>query len=185
MSIERMSVKNTQLFLLMAGAALIASTCDAQSVQLPTVRSFGYSGSVLVPDGGTTSLGGVSRSASSISRRPIGHAVGRASSQSGLSVSAEVIDLAEMDHQIRGVGRSDARRSAVADKGQHLRQTELGKRMVRSARTLYRNGYQSEAFREYERSIKILEGRLQRLAVKEFRHVFGIAADQALLPFRL
>lgn len=76
----------------------------AQVVQLPSVRNFSYSGSAWVPDGGTTSLGGVGYESSSIVGRgwgPYGtRARGGSASASGLSVSVEVIDLQALDNAI-------------------------------------------------------------------------------------
>lgn len=71
-------------------------------VQLPSFHTFSYGGSVLVPDGGSTLLGGVKRSATGYNRRGWNRAYGSANSTSNAVVSARIIDLAEMDRQILG-----------------------------------------------------------------------------------
>ncbi|MCA9192904.1 MAG: hypothetical protein KDB03_14105 [Planctomycetales bacterium] len=76
----------------------------AQVVQLPTGRNFGYTGSVIVPDGGTAYLGGngamyatsTARGFGPFSSVAVGHSVGAA----GLSVSVQIIDLAALDQAI-------------------------------------------------------------------------------------
>ena len=80
-----------------------ATVGSAQVVQLPTLHTFSLETSVLVPDGGTTSLGGISRSASgsrsshSLGSRPNGSA----RSASNASVSVQIIDLEALDKAIR------------------------------------------------------------------------------------
>ena len=75
-------------------------------VQLPTFSSTSYSGSVLVPDRGSTSLGGVRRSASGLNSRrgfpgfPGGRAGGFNQSTLQLNASATIIDLDAMDRQL-------------------------------------------------------------------------------------
>ena len=41
-------------------------------------------------------------------------------------------------------------------------------------------GNKTDSFDTYRMAISVLEGRLQELAIKEFRRVFGPAADQTL-----
>ncbi|MEL6897006.1 MAG: hypothetical protein AAFP90_12945 [Planctomycetota bacterium] len=92
-----------------------AQHCNAQSggttVQLPAVRSFSYSGTVVVPDGGTISLGGSGGARMGSSRSGLGPFVGRSSGtqmRSGNAIaSATVIDLQHIDQQIRGTGAAD------------------------------------------------------------------------------
>ncbi|KAA1257799.1 hypothetical protein LF1_02890 [Rubripirellula obstinata] len=86
------------------------SNASAQVIQLPTVRTFSYSGPVLVPDSGSAYLGGVNRSAVSSQRRGLSRNFGQANAASGAVVSATIIDLDEMDRQIR---RADIQRDAV------------------------------------------------------------------------
>ena len=168
---------------IIAAVVLITSystSSDAQTIQLPTTRTFGYSGSVLVPDQGNTSLGGVRRGAVSSSGRLTQRGYGQTQGHSGISVSAHIIDLDEIDRQIRGVGQP-----ALKWKSQREQQIEVGKATVRRARQLYREDQHSKSFDQYMNAIKILDGRLQRLARKEFRRVFGPAADHALKSFQL
>jgi hypothetical protein len=95
------------------GALAIAAVCLAgwlerpaigQTIQLPSFQRFSYTGSVLVPDRGSASLGGVSRSFSSRSSRR-GSGVARSSglSHSGASVHVTIIDHDAIDRQLRGL----------------------------------------------------------------------------------
>ncbi len=81
---------------------------QAQVVQLPSYRSFSYSGSAWVPDGGTVALGGVNtaRYGSSVSGfGPLSRSgIGGGSSSQTLSASAQIIDLDAMDEAILAGG---------------------------------------------------------------------------------
>ncbi len=87
-------------------AALMSTELStyAQVVQLPSVRTFSSSGSVLVPDGGTAALGGSRYGSSSSARSGGGLTAGRAlagqSGGSSLSVSVQIIDLQALDEAI-------------------------------------------------------------------------------------
>lgn len=86
----------------------------AQTVQLPTRHVFGGSTSVWVPDGGSTYLGGVGRSAYGSTSRgtpllggvPLvdrlfrNRAIGSSQSASGVAVHATIIDLQEADQAV-------------------------------------------------------------------------------------
>ena len=173
-------------------------------VQLPSFHTFSYRGSVLVPDGGTTSLGGVKRSATGYNHRGWNRGYGSVNSTSNASVSARIIDLAEMDRQILGGSPQEFLRRMraeeqqaiatglpVATTGQQtqvtrspaastLSRTEEGKALVRFARQEYREGRKSSSIQAYGMAINQLDGRLKTLAVAEFRRVFGTAAEQLL-----
>lgn len=76
----------------------------AQTVQLPTSRVFSLDTTVAVPDQGSAYLGGIGRSASSTSRRgPLStsRAYGQSSTQGSASVTAKVINLEELDRELR------------------------------------------------------------------------------------
>ncbi len=183
------------------------SICDAQLpsvVQLPSFHTFSYRGSVLVPDGGTTSLGGVKRSATGYNRRGWNRGYGSVNSTSNASVSARIIDLAEMDRQILGGSpeeflrrmRAQERQTVAtgmplelsrqqgqgipSSKASPLSPIEEGKALVRFARQEYRDGRKSASIQAYGMAINQLDGRLKTLAVAEFRRVFGTAAEQLL-----
>jgi hypothetical protein len=82
------------------------NSTDAQVVQLPTMGGFSYSGSVLVPDQGSISLGGNSTTLSSSQQfgpMRTSRSLGSSYSSGNASVSAHVIDLDEIDRQIRGL----------------------------------------------------------------------------------
>jgi hypothetical protein len=88
-----------------------------QTVQLPELHFFSTSGSVLVPDRGHAAIGGVSRSASRVSRQqtPLGgpffgnRSADHFASRSQASVHATIIDLEEMDRQVLGQARRNRR----------------------------------------------------------------------------
>ncbi|WP_182866820.1 hypothetical protein [Stieleria mannarensis] len=161
---------------------------SAQStVQLPSFSRFSYSGSVLVPVGGSASLGGVSRSASGISRRgsrAIGAGVGRAGAlgHAGASAHVTIIDHDAIDRQLRGLppksqGRSSAsarppRTTAVPPDALNPDPDAEGKALVRFARKQYLAGKHSSAFDAYRIAIETLTPRLATLAKAEFKRVF-------------
>ncbi len=78
--------------------------CLAQVVQLPSYRSFSYGGSALVPDGGTSSLGGTRYSTSTSTRSGWGPYSNRAVSGNAggtsLSAAVQIIDLDALDAAI-------------------------------------------------------------------------------------
>lgn len=96
-----------------AQAAVGQQPLPATTVQLPTVSQFSVRTTVSVPDGGTMSMGGVSRGYDSRVNRgmlPLGSrgiATGRTAG--GVSVSTRIIDHAEMDRAILA--------SAAAERG--------------------------------------------------------------------
>jgi len=184
-----------------------ASICSAQLpsvVQLPSFHTFSYGGSVLVPDGGTTSLGGVKRSATGYNHRGWNRGYGSVNSTSNAAVSARIIDLAEMDRQILG-GSPEEFLARMRSQEQHaiatglprgqtgrqgqtsrsptsttLSRTDEGKALVRFARQEYREGRKSSSIQAYGMAINQLDGRLKTLAIAEFRRMFGTAAEQLL-----
>lgn len=149
-------------------------------VQLPSFHTFSYSGSVVVPDGGSTSLGGVRSSAMSSQRRLGGRSVGWMQSNAQASVSATIIDLNEMDRQILGASPKEFARRGQAVRAQPADPVEEGKALVRYARRQYKEGKESQSFVTYQMAIAILDGQLHDLAVAEFRRVFGASADHSL-----
>ncbi len=164
--------------LLLAAGCVLSMTLsganvNAQSViQLPSFQQFSYSGSVLVPDRGSAYLGGVKRSASGQSQRGLNRTAGRTISNSGASVTATIIDLQQIDRQIL----ADGRRPNVARQRSASRpvvdRTEEGKSLVRFARRQYKQGDKSGAHQAYQMAIEILDGRLQQLAIAEFRRLY-------------
>ncbi len=169
-----------------AVASVVTFGCSAALAQLPSVvqlpsfQTFSYTGSVVVPDRGTTSLGGVRSSAMSSQRRLGARAFGRNQANAGLSVSATIIDLDEMDRQIRGEVPQALNPDRTLKSRRRIDPVEEGKALVRFARRQYREGHRSESFATYQMAIGILDGKLRELAQAEFRRVFGEAADQSL-----
>ncbi|SMP41094.1 hypothetical protein SAMN06265222_101536 [Neorhodopirellula lusitana] len=155
------------------------TSVSAQVVQLPSVRQFSYRGSVLVPDRGTTYLGGNSSSASGWSSRRIpglpsnpGSRLGSTSTAGGASVSVTIIDLDEMDRQILGEDpRTLAKRLRTNQPGGRNRANGNGIEamdptqevisLVQNARSLVRAGKTSNAQAAYELAISRLK-ELQR-----------------------
>ena len=162
---------------LLGGA--FASQSHAQVVQLPSISTFSYSGSVLVPDSGSAYLGGRYSAASSSQRRLGSRAAGSALGVSGASVHATIIDLDAMDRAILGAdprslkGPHDASRQATM-----AERTEEGKQLVRYARAQYHAGNQGAAYDAYRMAINTLQGELRSLAMAEFQRVYPIAGVQ-------
>lgn len=164
------------MFLLTVALLMAVSPDDAaaQVIQLPSVRVFQYSGSVLVPDRGTVSLGGVSGSASSsalrgglaLPARP--NALSRTVGIGNATASATIIDLAEMDRQIRS---SDLQKESAKRNQRQAERNEEGKQLVRHARAQYRRGNMAASRDAYEVAISVLSGHLKDLAIAEFRRV--------------
>ncbi|EMI19868.1 hypothetical protein RMSM_03210 [Rhodopirellula maiorica SM1] len=181
------AVRSSFAILKAAVAILLCSgVATAQTVQLPSIESFSYSGSVVVPDRGTAFLGG-NRSASFGSRRSgLQRGFGSSQSISQATVSATIIDLKEMDRQILGgtpeqfLQRERQREKSGAAPPRNLDPDFQGKALVRYARTQYRQGNTTAAFAGYQQAIAVLSPHLKNLATAEFKRVFGSAAEQAL-----
>ena len=151
------------------GSLGLSSSALAQVIQLPSFRTFSYSGSVLVPDSGSAYLGGVNRSAASSQRRGFGRSFGQSASTSGAVVSATIIDLDEMDRAIRAtdIRKAEAQRELQAAKAQ-----AEGKQLVRFARSQYRAGKLSSSRNAYQVAISVLDGQLKQLAIAEYKRLF-------------
>lgn len=99
---KRTAIIGFVLLLVQLPVCVLAQTI----VQLPTVRNFGMSTTVSVPDRGRTYLGGINRSYSNSTRRRIpmtpfsSRTVSRGRSSGGVSVSAFVHDFEEMDRAV-------------------------------------------------------------------------------------
>jgi hypothetical protein len=100
--------------------AIVANTIYAQpatTVQLPTFSRFTVQTTVSVPDGGTAYLGGIERGIDSSVTRGLGplrsRGISSGRSTSGVSVSATIIDHAEIDRAILAAAATD-RESARA-----------------------------------------------------------------------
>lgn len=175
--------------------ALQLGQASAQVVQLPSFQTFSYSGSVLVPDRGTASLGGTARSSSFSSRRGFGannRNFGNAASQSNLSISATIIDHDAIDKQILGqptgenhLARDSHAHPASASKpstqNTSTRKTskpkpaamiQEGKSLVRYARARYAAGDHEMAKVGYQMAIAKLDGHLLDYALAEYRSRF-------------
>lgn len=91
--------------LLFLSLLLAASATQAQTVQLPTFQQFAISTSVLVPDRGGASMGGVGYSANGRVQfgsglGPGNRAAGGAMGAGGMSVSVQIHDMRELDEAV-------------------------------------------------------------------------------------
>ena len=102
---------------LASGTTVLAQQPTGIPVQLPAVNRFSINTVVSVPDGGTMSLGGVTRSAEgSISQgvpglspfgRPFANrASGRSTSRSGASVKVQILSSREMSEDVLAAARA-------------------------------------------------------------------------------
>jgi type II secretory pathway component GspD/PulD (secretin) len=105
---------------------LAGRTAEAQTVMLPTFRTFSYSGAVMVPDGGGIVVGGVKRSAEGqnsagvpglgnipgVGRGFGNRAIGRETGNSALSIHPQVLIMSELeeDHLAAGGYTPDGQR---------------------------------------------------------------------------
>ena len=111
--------------------ASVARPATAQvTVQLPSVSVFDVRTVVSVPDGGTVYLGGVSRTGyGSISRGvPLlsnipgagrlfkNRAIGRETSNSGMSISAKILSLQEMEEDLMAAYRAGEKERRARDR---------------------------------------------------------------------
>jgi len=167
-------------------AYLIACQTQAfcQIIQLPSFHSFSYSGTVVVPDGGTTSLGGNTYSSSSRSQRsglfpgPIARS---GQSQFGnAAATATIIDHQAIDQQLLGqsrrqmIDRQEAINRQVDRQERGMKtadRTEEGKSLVRYARSLYEQRRYADARDAYEMAVAILDPSLQKHAIAEMRRL--------------
>ncbi len=160
--------RSKQIFLAVLFAAALQFPVFAQVVQLPSIHTFSYSGSVLVPDSGGAYLGGVSRSASGRSGR---RGIGGIASHSGTSISATIIDHQAIDRQL--LAGSPQHVAATNDLARKTDRSEEGKALVRHARAMYRVGNTSASRMSYQMAIQLLDGQLEHLAQAEYERVFA------------
>ncbi|EMI57452.1 hypothetical protein [Rhodopirellula sallentina] len=148
------------------GWVMTGETIWGQTVQLPSIRQFSYQGRVLVPDRGTTYLGGNRSYATSSSSRgipmlpnPPGSTLGSQASAGGVSASVTIIDLDEMDRQILGYDPREKRRSRGRSPEQPRSVSDEiaeAKSLVRNARLALSKGQRSTAKAVYELAIEKL-----------------------------
>ncbi|TWU19062.1 hypothetical protein [Allorhodopirellula heiligendammensis] len=138
----------------------------SQTVQLPAIRQFWYSGGVAVPDRGSADLGGnrssaitsSSRGVPGLGRLPGGTYRSAQSSSGGVSVHTTIIDLDEMDRQILGYDPHEARRARQRGTTVITAESEIAeaKSLVRNARRAIREGNRSLANDTYALAIEKL-----------------------------
>ncbi len=174
---SRVSVRSRPRFLAITVAiACVALSLDvpsacSQTVQLPSVRQFSYRGGVLVPDGGSTFLGGNRSSAMSSASRGLpglpnvpGSNLSSRGSAGSVSASVTIIDLDEMDRQILGYDPHDKKQRRrvdgvpVAGSVERTVADEIAeaKSLVRNARRALSEGHPSTARHAYQLAIEKL-----------------------------
>jgi hypothetical protein len=159
-----------------------ATQSHAQVVQLPSIRTFSYSGTVLVPDSGSAYLGGNYSGSASSQRRFGSQAAGVGMGVAGASVRTTIIDLDAMDGEILGADPKSLRGPHNTSRPATMAErTEEGKQLVRFARAQFRSGNQGAAFDAYRMAIDLLQGELRELATSEFRRVFPTASVQVAI----
>ncbi|WDQ19545.1 hypothetical protein [Rhodopirellula sp. P2] len=149
---SRRSAKSLALARVVTASLLLivgAETLSAQVVQLPSVRRFSSTSSMLIPDRGTGSIGGVSSyqsGRSSRGRLSPGGAHGGATRTGNASVSVTIIDHDEIDRQL--LGEADPRQFAK----QKAQQETIAdaKALVQNARRLLQSGDRLRAQGTYE-----------------------------------
>jgi hypothetical protein len=169
------SIRSLRIGAVASLMVLLPSTSNAQLpsvIQLPSFSSISYNGTVVVPDSGAGYRGGVKRSASSHSRRGLHRSSGRALGNSGAMVTPTIIDLHEMDRRMLSGSPKEFtdRHSSRSVSGTN--RTKEGKSLVRYARRQYQRGDKYGAAYSYRLAISILDGRLRRLAIAEYRRLY-------------
>ncbi|WP_461506959.1 hypothetical protein [Rhodopirellula baltica] len=149
---SRLSAKSLALARVVTASLLFivgAETLSAQVVQLPSVRRFSSTSSMLIPDRGTGSMGGVSSYQSSRSSRgrfSPGGTQGGATRSGNASVSVTIIDHDKIDRQLLGnvdprqLAKRTAEQETIADV----------KALVQNARRLLKTGDRLRAQGTYE-----------------------------------
>ncbi|WP_417749395.1 hypothetical protein [Rosistilla oblonga] len=160
---------------------IAANACPAQVVMLPTFGTFQYSGSVLVPDGGSAHLGSIGRSAESSRSSGWGsRSTGRSISRGTMSAHVQIIDLAEMDRQLLGAEPAEFLRQQKAKENaaakvvppKPIDPVEAAKQLVRDARRCVQEGHLKAADYYYRRAIGELPSDLAAIAQREYER-FG------------
>jgi len=152
-------------------------SASGQTVQLPSIERFTYSGSLLVPDRGRAYLGGLNSAAGSG-----GPSHSFQSSQA--SVNVTIIDLDAIDRQILGgTPEQFLRQQRDQSTSDETRRTPSavpereGKSLVRYARSQFSKGNTDTANDAYRMAIAVLSPTLRQLAIKEYKSRFPNSLD--------
>ncbi len=198
--------RNSIPFLLASTASLawFFSTSNALgqvTVQQPAWRQFQANSSIMVPAGGATYQGGVSRSAFGSRQagvfpfRPFSNRVtGGEWSTGGVIVTAQIINLREMEAELltqltpeyrAAMAQQEAAELHAAAQKQEARQAEIraghqqfadqrlekAKEDVRWARRFAKEGNRAAAEMYYQRAIKSLPADLAEIATEEYNQL--------------
>lgn len=157
---------NERLLRIGIGCLSVLSFCGVAGaqvpgvVQLPSFQRFSYQGSVLVPDQGATSLGGIKRYSAASRNRGTSRSFGHTMSHANASVHATIIDLDAMDRQLLGddfrVGNEHVPERFTAE---HCMRAATA--LVRLARRQLQDGQRSLSATTYASAIAQLNRALQ------------------------
>ncbi|MEM9368696.1 MAG: hypothetical protein AAGD07_22115 [Planctomycetota bacterium] len=129
-------------------------------VQLPSFQTFSYQGSVLVPDRGATSLGGIRRASSADTNRGASRSLGGSVSHSHASIHATIIDLDAIDREILGEDfRTQFESTPARFTFEH--RIRAATALVRLARRQFQDGQRSLSASTYESALAQLRGAVQ------------------------
>ena len=185
------------------GVSSAGGSCFGQAIQLPSYRVFQMPLQAVVPDGGTSVVGGISRGASYRSTRGYGwlphRAIGSSRSASSVHISAQITDHEELDKAILSQAqprsgdtslqreRSERFLQLKRQIQKPSRQTELQQRQLASSNESTRLGIEEEARQLLQQGDRnYTEGRVgtarifYRMAWKKSRGSLREAAVQRL-----
>ncbi|MFG0265236.1 MAG: hypothetical protein ACF8AM_08785 [Rhodopirellula sp. JB055] len=183
---SRRSAKSLALARVVTASLLLitgAETLSAQVVQLPSVRRFSSTSSMLIPDQGTGSIGGVSSYQSGRSSRgriSPGGAFGGVTRSGNASVSVTIIDHDEIDRRLLGdadprpFAKQNAQQETIAD----------AKALVQNARRLLQAGDRLRAQGTYELALHRLV-RLSKQSPPSRTTSSHVAAESSSLNYML
>lgn len=164
------------------------TSVHAQVVQLPSIRQFSYRGSVLVPDSGSTYLGGNNSYASGSRSRGLpglpsmpGSQFGSTAIASGASLSATIIDHEAIDRQILGQSARSLSRSIHHPNEPSIdQQINEIKSLVRNARSLHQSGRVDASRYTYDLAIDRLRTlrRVRNAPREKLTHMLAYASNE-------
>lgn len=161
-------------------ALLLAQGARGQVVQLPSITTFGSDTTVLVPDRGAMSLGGNSSAragSNSFSGLPPQRGIGIDRSVSGMSVTARIHDMQELDRELLEAAPARAPLGASAPRASR----SVGDAALPSVADIRRQRAASAVPAEREISALVERARTARAAGKSSlaRIYYDMAASRA------
>ncbi len=179
------------------GMWLVDGGTYGQVVQLPVIRRFGVSTTVVVPDHGSVVLGGVNRYREASSRFglwgpfvPGNRSSGFEAQSSGVSVNATIIDHDEWDRRLLAEGRFDS--SAEENGPSRSGVAQIHMRAARDSAPVPMDQIVVEQQRQKEAASQEARGLFDHAQVlatagrmAAAKHYFRLALKQADEPLRL